>query len=261
MRYVSRSEWGAKPWASEPYRTTWGKRTETLIHYHGGPPKHSIGVEVPREVDAIHHANGWAGVGYNWLVDQAGTIYEGRGWGLVGAHCPGHNTSGIGIYVAVGGTQRPTDAALASARIVRDEACRLAGRRLRMSWHGENYPTACPGTILEAWARSGMPVVGQMQTQPAPQPAGTVASAPAFPLPAGGWFGLGDKGDGHVYHSDMLKPWQRQMYRRGWRINVNGYADDNCRRVAERFQREKGLTVDGMIGERTWRAAWTAPIT
>ena len=159
VKFVSRAEWGAKPWrpARAMHRVPMSARTETLIHYHGGPPKHSRGVAVPREVEAIHLANGWAGTGYNWIIDQEGVIYEGRGWHLVGAHCPGHNRTGIGIYLAVGGDQQATPAALAAARTVYDLACRRAGRSLRMSWHGQDYPTACPGPRLTTWVRAGMP--------------------------------------------------------------------------------------------------------
>lgn len=171
MKYVSRSEWGARPWASTPHTARWSQRTEVLVHYHGNPPRSGRGPQVARDVDAIHHDNGWSGVGYNWIVDLDGTIYEGRGWGLVGAHCPGHNTSGIGIYVAIGGAQKPTDAALRSVRDLYDQACRLAGRPLRKSWHGENYATACPGLPLIGWVRGGM-------VRPAALPAPTTPAAP-----------------------------------------------------------------------------------
>lgn len=159
MRVVTRAGWGAKDWRPkrEMYRESMPNRTEVLAHYHGGPPRYSRGVQVPRDVEAIHLGNGWAGVGYNWLVDLDGVAYEGRGWDLVGAHCPGHNRTGIGIYVAVGGTQQPTPAALATFRGLYDEACRRSGKTLRKTWHGANWPTACPGPNLIAWVRAGMP--------------------------------------------------------------------------------------------------------
>lgn len=157
MRIITRSQWGAKPWTSTPYTATWAERTEVLVHYHGGPPKVAIGPGVPREVEAIHLANRWSGIGYNFLVDQAGNIYEGRGWGLVGAHCPNHNRSGIGIYVAVGGDQTPSNAALNSVVDLYEYANRQAGITLRKTYHGANYATACPGPKLIQWVKAGMP--------------------------------------------------------------------------------------------------------
>ena len=35
----------------------------------------------------------------------------------------------------------------------------------------------------------------------------------------------------------------------------------DTKRVATGFQREKGLSVDGLIGPDTWAAAWTTPVT
>jgi hypothetical protein len=127
-----------------------------LIHYHGGVPKASAGVAVPREIEAIHLANGWSGVGYNFVVDQEGVAYEGRGWNLIGAHCPGHNTTGIGIYIGIGADQTPSDAALRTARALYDEACQRTGKQLTKSYHGFDYATECPGPKLIAWVKAGM---------------------------------------------------------------------------------------------------------
>lgn len=41
--------------------------------------------------------NGWADIGYNFLIDPAGTAWEGRGDGILGAHFSGVNTATAGI--------------------------------------------------------------------------------------------------------------------------------------------------------------------
>jgi len=33
---------------------------------------------------------------YNFLIDEDGIIYEGRGWGVVGQHTEGHDDLSIG---------------------------------------------------------------------------------------------------------------------------------------------------------------------
>jgi uncharacterized protein (TIGR03437 family) len=41
--------------------------------------------------------NGWADIGYNFLIDPTGTAWEGRGDGVLGAHFSGVNTATTGI--------------------------------------------------------------------------------------------------------------------------------------------------------------------
>jgi cell wall-associated NlpC family hydrolase len=55
--------------------------------------------------------------------------------------------------------------------------------------------------------------------------------------------------------------WQRRMLARGWRLPTNGVYGPNTELACRRFQQEKGLLVDGIVGPDTWRAAWLAPIT
>lgn len=60
---------------------------------------------------------------------------------------------------------------------------------------------------------------------------------------------------------DDVRMWQQQMANRGWRISVDGGYGSASREVCRKFQREKGLGVDGVVGPVTWAAAWTAPRT
>ena len=143
---VTRSQWGAKPWRSTIYRVPMSEKRYFLVHYHGGRVRDQHGVEVPRNIEAIHLANGWAGIGYNFAVDLDGTVYEGRGWDGVGSQCPGFNRSGVGVYVAVGGDQVPTQAALRSVRALRDELVGLrGGAGVREMGHKDGVATSCPG--------------------------------------------------------------------------------------------------------------------
>lgn len=162
---VSRKSWGAKPWNGDPADVPLSKRTEFFIHYDGGNPINYTGVKVPQAIERSHLAQGWAGVGYNFVVDQDGTIYEGRGWTLQGAHCPEHNVSGIGVQIAIGGDQKPSDKALAAARALYDEACRKTGRALAKRGHKDGFATACPGVHLYAWVKDGMPAPKSAQPE------------------------------------------------------------------------------------------------
>ena len=75
-------------------------------------------------------ANGWDDIGYNFLVDKYGQIFEGR-WGgvdrnVVGAHAQGFNQGSVGV--ALIGSYDSTSITPA-ARAALDPAPRLAPRR------------------------------------------------------------------------------------------------------------------------------------
>lgn len=58
-----------------------------------------------------------------------------------------------------------------------------------------------------------------------------------------------------------VRTWQTQMRTRGWHLAVDGMYGPASESICRAFQREKGLTVDGVVGPKTWAAAWTAPVT
>lgn len=164
---VTRDEWGALPWATPVYPISIQARDYFFAHYNGHPPRATFGVALAKEIESEHRAQGWAGPGYAFMVGQDGVIMEGRGWELVGAHCPGFNTRGLGVYGAVGDAQELSAQAKASIRWLRDEhAQRRAGKILTTTYHGAHYPTACCGVPTILWVNSGMPAENVMTPAP-----------------------------------------------------------------------------------------------
>ena len=51
------------------------------------------------DIDIMHRDKGWAGIGYNFVVDLDGNVELGRSLKLEGAHCraKGRNKDSIGI--------------------------------------------------------------------------------------------------------------------------------------------------------------------
>lgn len=242
---VSRSEWGAKAWRGTVHRVSLAEKDDFLIHYHGGVPRHSVGVAVPREVEAIHLANGWMGVGYNFMVDMAGTIYEGRGWDGVGSQCPGYNRSGVGVYLAVGGTQVPTQAALRSAKAIRDELERRRGSDVHEMGHRDGVSTACPGDWLYKWVHSGMPLAGGGGSS---APIQTRPPRVLVPYP-GHQHGDSTKDDHHV---EQIQKRLRQLgFYKGAIDESYGPKTEAAVRA---FQKAKRIKVDGWVGRSTWAA-------
>jgi N-acetylmuramoyl-L-alanine amidase len=75
----------------------------SVVH-HGGSPSYCYDqascAAIVRSYQNYHiDFNGWDDIGYSFVVGEDGNIYEGRGWGVVGAHAPNYNTRSIGICV------------------------------------------------------------------------------------------------------------------------------------------------------------------
>lgn len=58
---------------------------------------------------------------------------------------------------------------------------------------------------------------------------------------------------------DAVRQVQERLAWRGWPITVDGGFGPKTKSIVEAFQREKGLTVDGVVGPQTWNALWTLP--
>ena len=76
------------------------KATEFLVIHHTGYP----GIDKDSTAAGIHkyhqEANGWAGIGYHYLILKDGMIEQGRRPNAVGAHAFNHNQTSIGICLA-----------------------------------------------------------------------------------------------------------------------------------------------------------------
>jgi|GEM_PF-6019682 len=72
-----------------------------IVHHSGDNLVWPVGTDFKLVVQAYWdehvNTNGWADIGYNWLIDRNGVIYEGRGDGIRGAHfsCMNQATTGI----------------------------------------------------------------------------------------------------------------------------------------------------------------------
>jgi N-acetylmuramoyl-L-alanine amidase len=101
---MTRAQWGA----DESLRNGFAGYGETIlagfVHHTTGASDYTS-AEVPgmiRSIYAYHTQTlGWADIGYNFLVDRFGRLWEGR-WGgvdkpVIGAHTGGFNTSSVGV--------------------------------------------------------------------------------------------------------------------------------------------------------------------
>ena len=150
-----RTEWGFDGWGYDPYPETPSRRDEIVLHHNGSTPVQPGGAGAKmRSMHADHKSRGWAGIGYNFVIFQDGSVWEGRGYGLVGAHCPGHNLRGIGIQLHVGGRQVPTPVAMTSLVTMISYTERVYSREMRLLGHRDAYSTDCPGDWIEMWMKA-----------------------------------------------------------------------------------------------------------
>jgi len=157
---VSRSQWGAAFPIPAGRHVSPGTRRFYVVHWPVMTSRDER--QWCRDIERMHANQGWGMIGYNFLVGMSGSVYEGCGRDVRGIHSPPRNVDGWGVCVlqpstAQGVPTAPVSAeARRGARALYDELCGVAGRRLEMSWHGQDFPTACPGPDLTAWVRGGM---------------------------------------------------------------------------------------------------------
>lgn len=102
-----------------------------------------------KDIDRWHKANGWAGVGYHYIVLLDGTIQVGRFESKVGAHTKGYNAESIGIcYIGgVDANNNPKDTRTPEQKkALIDLVKELETRYPHATVHGHNeFATkACP---------------------------------------------------------------------------------------------------------------------
>ncbi len=97
---ISRSEWGARnpkyDYSNHPYFNKM-----TLHHAAGwGAKTLDEGKAAVKSIQEFHQdGRGWSDIGYHFLVDMAGNIYQGRPETVLGAHVGGANTGNIGVCI------------------------------------------------------------------------------------------------------------------------------------------------------------------
>jgi hypothetical protein len=156
---VPRIAWGANESIRRAAPTYAPAVGFAVVHHTAGSSSYSRS-EAPAVVRGIQlyhvQGNGWNDIGYNFLVDRFGTIYEGRYGGIdrnvVGAHAQGFNTGSVGI--AVLGTYGSS----APPRVAQDAVARLIAWRLDLA-HVD--PVGFTGAVSSGSDRypSGVPVL------------------------------------------------------------------------------------------------------
>lgn len=101
---VPRSQWDPLGECAAPHVAEEADTVERIfVHHTVIFPDHApeAGDDVVRAICRGHQRRGFSDVGYHFLIDRFGTIYQGRAGGIlrpvVGAHAQGFNRSSVGI--------------------------------------------------------------------------------------------------------------------------------------------------------------------
>nr|XP_012140463.1 PREDICTED: peptidoglycan-recognition protein SC2 [Megachile rotundata] len=157
---VSRVEWGARS-ANEPVTTITRTPSFVIIHHSAGAPcmsKSACSTQVKNYQNQHINTNHWSDIGYNFLVGEDGNVYEGRGWGKVGAHAPNYNSKSIGICVMGNYMNRnPNSAAISAVKNLIQYGVDLGKitSNYKLLGHRQTKATSCPGDtfyrLIQSW--------------------------------------------------------------------------------------------------------------
>ncbi|KAK3548687.1 hypothetical protein QTP70_016435 [Hemibagrus guttatus] len=149
---IPRSAWKA---ADVQIREKLHKPAEKLIIHHTALWScwsHMQSISQLIHIQHLHiHERGFNDIGYNFLVDQTGVVYEGRGWGIVGAHAKTHNHNSVGVaFMGNFNDESPSLQALSAVRALIQHG--VAKGYLQPSFeilgHRDIADTQCPGEKL-----------------------------------------------------------------------------------------------------------------
>ena len=129
----------------------------TVVIHHSALPLS----DGPREIQAKHmHDKGYADIGYHFVIDAAGQIYEGRSLLVRGAHTGGHNTGTVGVCLLGNFEDGAPPAAQAASAQSLARALKDQYALTHLAGHRDFQPdeTVCPGKYLEpqlpGWAQA-----------------------------------------------------------------------------------------------------------
>lgn len=160
------------------------KITHIVVHYSATFEDQNLTV---KDIDKMHKARGWSGVGYHYVIRRDGVVEKGRPDNQVGAHVGGQNSGKIGIC-AIGGVNRKTGpdvgvdnrtAAQIKSQVALIKSLLIKHPKAKVVGHRDLAPTQCPGFDVIPWWKSIMTGTAEFK------PVTKVSTAVTKDLPAG----------------------------------------------------------------------------
>lgn len=268
---VTRQGWGADPDGDPSGNDPIEGSPGIAIHYTGSiwpvPILHGNCDAYVRGIQEDHLNGDYDDIAYNYLVCRHGYIYIGRGYRYQsGAN---GNDFGNSTYYAICGLTGLLDGPVlipgttppmvSAVRRLIAHLESLGADASSIVGHGDipGNDTWCPGN-LSPYVEDGSFQPDSAATEIGPTPDAHIRGAQMAEPPE--WPGVEFTNPPPTEHASV-RVWQEQMVTRGWRLDVDGVYGDRSQLACRLFQAEKALDVDGIVGEQTWNAAWTEPVT
>lgn len=207
------------------------RKTTTMIvlHHTAGPDTQTV-----QQIHSYHkNTKGWAGIGYNIIVDKDGNAYWGRGLEYVGAHCQGHNSKSIGIC-AIGNfmEKEMPQAQKDTVKKIIVDLKKYYSSIEKIVGHKELAATSCPGDnyplqeIKNAFA---------------------IDSNKTVDISNYSMIQYGSRGQ-------YVKKLQKMLNTKGTspKLVVDGIFGNKTEKAVIGFQRKERIAVDGIVGPITW---------
>ena len=114
--FEGRNDWCSTSDCPEHPNPSFTPVSHLIVHHSAGSNSSSDWAATVRAIWDYHvNGNGWSDIGYNWLIDPNGVIYQGRGDNTLGAHFCGTNSQTMGVcMMGTFTTVTPTEVAITS---------------------------------------------------------------------------------------------------------------------------------------------------
>lgn len=119
-----------------------------VVHHTGNPSDDDLSAE---DIHEMHQNQGWAGIGYHYVIRKNGQIEQGRPDWAVGSHAYGENWHSIGIHVSGNFEEaEPTEYQIESLAYLIGWLCEEydLDPSVAVVGHRDLMATACPGENL-----------------------------------------------------------------------------------------------------------------
>jgi len=163
---LSRANWRAR--SKRNNHDPMGAPNRITLHHTAEPMLSSTmseSIAELRRIQAEHMERGWADIGYHFLIDRAGRVFQGRDISIQGAHAGNSSLNERNIGICLLGNfanqldrgseyraQKPSAKQLQALKTLMDRLrATYSIQANRLYGHADLKQTECPGSALKSW--------------------------------------------------------------------------------------------------------------